>query len=189
MSCTYTVTVIHDRDPNPSPDQELQDALISVGSPPAPEHHLASDPVFYLRVAEQDANKVVDLADRFLAGSPACRAVVEQGVSLPQRSADEAAIVVQRRPGVTDPVSQSVIHAMAESGFDRAECQVRTALRYRLGGMQPTQQLLDQLGRHGQRPAHIHFFISAPDHRHLTTQINLDGDQYLHDDFAYATCP
>ncbi|KTC35869.1 MAG: catechol 1,2-dioxygenase [Pseudomonas sp.] len=51
----------------------------------------------------------------------------------------------------------------------------------------PTQQLLDQLGRHGQRPAHIHFFISADDHRHLTTQINLDGDQYLHDDFAYAT--
>ncbi|MCU1752273.1 catechol 1,2-dioxygenase [Pseudomonas sp. 6D_7.1_Bac1] len=51
----------------------------------------------------------------------------------------------------------------------------------------PTQQLLDQLGRHGQRPAHIHFFISADDHRHLTTQINLDGDKYLHDDFAYAT--
>ncbi|MBA1245421.1 catechol 1,2-dioxygenase [Pseudomonas japonica] len=51
----------------------------------------------------------------------------------------------------------------------------------------PTQHLLDQLGRHGQRPAHIHFFISAPAHRHLTTQINLAGDRYLHDDFAYAT--
>ncbi|WP_297836556.1 catechol 1,2-dioxygenase [Pseudomonas sp.] len=51
----------------------------------------------------------------------------------------------------------------------------------------PTQQLLNQLGRHGQRPAHVHFFISAPGHRHLTTQINLAGDQYLHDDFAYAT--
>ncbi|WP_350612935.1 catechol 1,2-dioxygenase [Pseudomonas sp. HY7a-MNA-CIBAN-0227] len=51
----------------------------------------------------------------------------------------------------------------------------------------PTQQLLDQLGRHGQRPAHIHFFISALGHRHLTTQINLAGDKYLHDDFAYAT--
>ncbi|MGV8920220.1 MAG: catechol 1,2-dioxygenase [Pseudomonas sp.] len=51
----------------------------------------------------------------------------------------------------------------------------------------PTQKLLDQLGRHGQRPAHIHFFISAPGHRHLTTQINLSGEQYLYDDFAYAT--
>ncbi|WP_160286302.1 catechol 1,2-dioxygenase [Pseudomonas knackmussii] len=51
----------------------------------------------------------------------------------------------------------------------------------------PTQECLDRLGRHGQRPAHIHFFISAPGYRHLTTQINLSGDQYLWDDFAYAT--
>ena len=51
----------------------------------------------------------------------------------------------------------------------------------------PTQRLLDQLGRHGQRPAHIHFFVSAPGHRHLTTQINIAGDKYLYDDFAFAT--
>lgn len=51
----------------------------------------------------------------------------------------------------------------------------------------PTQALLDQLGRHGQRPAHIHFFAHAEGHRHLTTQINIEGDAYLHDDFAYAT--
>ncbi|HXS04395.1 MAG TPA: catechol 1,2-dioxygenase [Rhodanobacter sp.] len=51
----------------------------------------------------------------------------------------------------------------------------------------PTQALLDTIGRHGQRPAHIHFFVSADRHRHLTTQINIDGDAYLHDDFAFAT--
>jgi len=51
----------------------------------------------------------------------------------------------------------------------------------------PTQNLLDQLGRHGRRPAHIHFFVKADSHRTLTTQINIDGDEYLHDDFAYAT--
>ncbi len=51
----------------------------------------------------------------------------------------------------------------------------------------PTQECLDLLGRHGQRPAHVHFFISAPGHRHLTTQFNLAGDKYLWDDFAYAT--
>jgi len=50
-----------------------------------------------------------------------------------------------------------------------------------------TQKLLDQLGRHGHRPAHIHFFVSAPGYRKLTTQINIDGDAYLHDDFAFAT--
>ncbi|MGY1424579.1 catechol 1,2-dioxygenase [Lysobacter sp. A289] len=51
----------------------------------------------------------------------------------------------------------------------------------------PTQNLLDAVGRHGQRPAHIHFFINADGCRHLTTQINIDGDEYLHDDFAFAT--
>lgn len=50
-----------------------------------------------------------------------------------------------------------------------------------------TEQLLDQLGRHGNRPAHIHFFVGAPGFRKLTTQINIDGDPYLHDDFAFAT--
>ena len=51
----------------------------------------------------------------------------------------------------------------------------------------PTQQLLNRLGRHGNRPAHIHFFVSAPGYKHLTSQINLNGDEYLWDDFAFAT--
>ncbi|MED5295964.1 MAG: catechol 1,2-dioxygenase [Pseudomonadota bacterium] len=50
-----------------------------------------------------------------------------------------------------------------------------------------TDQVLSALGRHGQRPAHIHYFISAPGHKHLTTQINLAGDKYTFDDFAFAT--
>lgn len=51
----------------------------------------------------------------------------------------------------------------------------------------PTQQLLDRIGRHGKRPAHIHFFVVAPGFRKLTTQINISDDPYLHDDFAFAT--
>lgn len=51
----------------------------------------------------------------------------------------------------------------------------------------PTQALLNQIGRHGNRPAHIHFFVSADGHRKLTTQINIDGDPLVNDDFAYAT--
>ncbi len=53
----------------------------------------------------------------------------------------------------------------------------------------PTQQLLDRLGRHGKRPAHIHVFVSAPEFRHLTTQINIADDPLVHDDFAFATRP
>lgn len=50
-----------------------------------------------------------------------------------------------------------------------------------------TERMLHAIGRHGNRPAHVHFFVSAPGHRHLTTQINIAGDPFLHDDFAYAT--
>jgi len=51
----------------------------------------------------------------------------------------------------------------------------------------PTQALLDELGRHGNRPAHVHLFASAPGHRKLTTQINIEGDPLVDDDFAFAT--
>lgn len=50
-----------------------------------------------------------------------------------------------------------------------------------------TQKLLDLLGRHGNRPAHIHFFVTAEGQAKLTTQINIDGDPYLWDDFAFAS--
>lgn len=50
-----------------------------------------------------------------------------------------------------------------------------------------TQALLNLLGRHGNRPSHVHYFISAPGYRKLTTQFNIEGDKYLWDDFAFAT--
>lgn len=49
-----------------------------------------------------------------------------------------------------------------------------------------TDTLMSLLGRHGSRPAHIHFFISAPGFRKLTTQINIEGDPLLGQDFAFA---
>ncbi|CAM3062256.1 catechol 1,2-dioxygenase [Paracoccus nototheniae] len=51
----------------------------------------------------------------------------------------------------------------------------------------PTEALLSALGRHGQRPAHIHLFVSGDGHRKLTTQINIEGDPLIDDDFAFAT--
>src|SRR5712691_8048614 len=50
-----------------------------------------------------------------------------------------------------------------------------------------TETLLAKMGRHGQRPAPMHFFVTAPGQRQLTTQINIDGDKYLRDDFAFGT--
>ena len=51
----------------------------------------------------------------------------------------------------------------------------------------PTSELFEALGRHGNRPAHIHFLVVAPGLRTLTTQVNIPGDTYIDDDFAFAT--
>lgn len=50
-----------------------------------------------------------------------------------------------------------------------------------------TQQLLNQLARHGNRPAHVHMFVTSDGNRKLTTQFNIEGDPLIWDDFAYAT--
>ncbi len=50
-----------------------------------------------------------------------------------------------------------------------------------------TEALMARMGRHGRRPAHIHFFVTAPGYRQLTTQINIAGDEYLYDDVAFGT--
>ena len=50
-----------------------------------------------------------------------------------------------------------------------------------------TANLMEALGRHGDRPAHVHFFIEAPGYRALTTQINFGDDPHAHDDFAFGT--
>lgn len=50
----------------------------------------------------------------------------------------------------------------------------------------PVGQLLSSLGRHPYRPAHIHFIVSAPGFRALTTQIFDAEDKWLTDDAVFA---
>lgn len=50
-----------------------------------------------------------------------------------------------------------------------------------------TDQLMQAMGRHGNRPAHVHFFVEAPGYRTLTTQINFGDDPFAADDFAFGT--
>ena len=50
-----------------------------------------------------------------------------------------------------------------------------------------TDRLMKAIGRHGDRPAHVHFFVEAPGYRTLTTQINFGDDPLAADDFAFAT--
>ena len=51
----------------------------------------------------------------------------------------------------------------------------------------PVGELLRTSSRHGMRPAHIHFIVSADGYESLTTHVFSDGDQYLDSDAVFAT--
>jgi catechol 1,2-dioxygenase len=147
----------------------------------------------------------------YVAGAPLC----EYQTRMDDGSEDGTATVMFLEGRVTDLNGQPIAGATVDlwqantqgnySYFDKSQSEFNLRRRiltdangcyrarsivpsgYGCDPTGPTQECLDQLGRHGQRPAHIHFFISAPGYEHLTTQINLSNDKYLWDDFAYAT--
>lgn len=49
----------------------------------------------------------------------------------------------------------------------------------------PVGRMLEALGRHPWRPAHLHFMISAPGHERLITHVFRDGDRYLDSDAVF----
>ncbi|RKR46109.1 catechol 1,2-dioxygenase [Paraburkholderia sp. BL17N1] len=148
----------------------------------------------------------------YVAGAP-----VRDGVAKIDIDPDDDAGPLVIRGTVTGPDGEPVAGALVEcwhanskgfySHFDPTGAQSDFNLRGAVGtgsdgkyefrtlmpvgyGCPPhgaTQQLLDVLGRHGNRPAHVHFFVTSDNSRKLTTQINIEGDPLIWDDFAYAT--
>ena len=148
----------------------------------------------------------------YVAGAP-----VRDGVAKIDADPDRNAGPLVIHGKVTDLHGKPVVGAVVEcwhanssgfySHFDPTGAQsdfnlrgaVRTGVdgRYEFRTLMPvgygcppqgaTQQLLDGLGRHGNRPAHVHFFVTSENCRKLTTQFNIEGDPLIWDDFAYAT--
>jgi hydroxyquinol 1,2-dioxygenase len=51
----------------------------------------------------------------------------------------------------------------------------------------PVGKMLNALGRHPYRPAHIHFIISAAGYRPLVTALYIDGDKYIDSDVVFGS--
>lgn len=49
----------------------------------------------------------------------------------------------------------------------------------------PVGELVRRQGRHGYRPAHIHFLIAAPDYRELVTALYLAEDEHVDSDTVF----
>lgn len=113
-----------------------------------------------------------------LEGKPVANALVDVW------HANEAGGYSHFFPGMKDFELRRKIETDAEGRY-----RFRSILPpgYAIPPNSPTSELFGALGRHGQRPAHVHFFVVAPGLRTLTTQINVPGDTFLDDDFAFAT--
>ncbi|MEM5389649.1 catechol 1,2-dioxygenase [Paraburkholderia phymatum] len=84
--------------------------------------------------------------------------------------------------------SQFNLRGAVKTGADgKYEFRTLMPVGYGCPPQGPTQQLLNAVDRHGNRPGHVHFFVTAPNFRKLTTQFNIEGDPLIWDDFAYAT--
>jgi hydroxyquinol 1,2-dioxygenase len=49
----------------------------------------------------------------------------------------------------------------------------------------PVGRMLEALGRHPWRPAHLHFMITAPGYERLVTHVFREGDRYLDSDAVF----
>jgi hydroxyquinol 1,2-dioxygenase len=53
----------------------------------------------------------------------------------------------------------------------------------------PVGRMLDRLGRHPYRPAHLHMIVSAKDHAPVATHIFVAGDPYIDSDAVFGVKP
>jgi catechol 1,2-dioxygenase len=86
-------------------------------------------------------------------------------------------------PGVPDFNLRGRFTTDSEGRFE-----LRTVLpaAYEIPKEGPTGRLLNALGRHFFRPSHLHFKLTHPGYKSLTTQIYFEGDEYLESDVVGA---
>ena len=85
-------------------------------------------------------------------------------------------------PGLEEPRGRGVLKADSEGRF-----HFRTILpcSYQIPHDGPVGRMLQALGRHPWRPAHLHFMVSAPGYETLITHVFRDGDRYLDSDAVF----
>ena len=87
-----------------------------------------------------------------------------------------------QRPELSRPQGRGVFRSDKEGGFNfktiLPEC-------YPIPHDGPVGKMLEQLGRHPWRPAHLHFMIEAPGYQTLVTHVFRADDRYLDSDAVF----
>lgn len=124
-----------------------------------------------------------------LAGEPTWisgRVLDSQGTPIAGASLDVWLVRPDARYDVQDPGA-----GMQLRGRLRADAQGRYAVRalkpvsYPVPTDGPVGRVLDHMGSHPMRPAHVHFLVTAPGYETLVTQLFAKGDTYLDSDVVF----
>jgi len=82
----------------------------------------------------------------------------------------------------SEPAPRAVVVTDADGGF-RVQALARAGAAVPHDG--PVGRMLQALGRHPWRPAHLHFTITAPGYQRLDTQVFRQGDPHLDSDAVF----
>ncbi len=85
-------------------------------------------------------------------------------------------------PGLEAPRARGVLRSGADGRFHFKSI---VAESYPIPHDGPVGRMLDALGRHPWRPAHLHFMIKAAGHDTLITHVFRNGDKYLDSDAVF----
>lgn len=88
-----------------------------------------------------------------------------------------------QQPGVQPPMNNRGIFRTGPDG--RYEFRGVKPVSYPIPHDGPVGEMLKALGRHPWRPAHMHFLVTAPGFRRLTTHVFVAGDRYLDSDAVF----
>jgi hydroxyquinol 1,2-dioxygenase len=77
---------------------------------------------------------------------------------------------------------RGVLHSRADGSYDFRSI---VGEPYPIPHDGPVGRMLDALGRHPWRPAHLHFMITAPGYERLVTHVFREGDPYLDSDAVF----
>jgi len=78
--------------------------------------------------------------------------------------------------------ARATLNADAAGGF---HFKTIRAVAYPIPHDGPVGKMLEALGRHPWRPAHLHFMITAPGYERLITHVFRNGDRYLDSDAVF----
>ena len=87
-----------------------------------------------------------------------------------------------RENGEHEHRARATLHADAHGDF---HFKTIRAEAYPIPHDGPVGKMLEALGRHPWRPAHLHFMISAPGFERLITHVFRNGDRYLDSDAVF----